>query len=165
MGMSVCAEAAQVGFKLIDGDTGLTFSYTAEAGDNLELPTGIYLGIPDVGDVQIMLDVVMEGNIDELTMKFGFDLCMDVMGWDTCCSEVEPEACPLVFLDTTMAFGDYCDGPVPTADDGGADDGGADDSGDDGSYYYYYYYWSKKGKAANSKPKGKMAAHPKPKKE
>ena len=37
-------------------------------------------------------------------------------------------------------------------------------SGDDGSYYYYYY-WSKKGKAANSKPKGKKAAHPKPKKE
>ena len=80
----------------------------ASAGDDVELPTGIYLGIPDVGDVQIMLQIAMDGNIDELTMTFGFDLCIDILGWNECCSAYFPEECPLVFLDTTMSFGDYC---------------------------------------------------------
>jgi hypothetical protein len=106
--MNVCADPLAIVFTLTDGDTGLVFTYSVSAGDVGEVPTGIIVGIPDVGDAEIYLTYELYGNIDELTMVFGFDLGITVLGITTYCSSVDPDQCPLTFLNETIAFSDSC---------------------------------------------------------
>jgi hypothetical protein len=106
--MNVCADPLEVVFTLVDGDTGLEFTYTVSAGEQGEIPTGIFVGVPDVGDAEIYLTYEMYGNIEELTMVFGFDLGVDVFGITTYCSTVDPTQCPLIFFNETIDFSDSC---------------------------------------------------------
>ena len=90
----------------MDGDTGLEYDYTISAGDTEKLHTGIMLGIPDVGDAEIILDLTMNGNIDSLEMVFAFDLDVVILGFDNYCSDYFPDECPLTFIDTPLDSGD-----------------------------------------------------------
>ena len=106
--MKVCANPLEVRFVLTDGDTGLVFSYAIYAGEEGKIPTGILLGIPDVGDAEIYLTYEMYGNLDALFMVFGFDLGVTLFDYTTYCSEIYPSESPLIFLNETISFGDSC---------------------------------------------------------
>lgn len=106
--MQVCANPATIGITLIDGDTGLTFSASLTSGDTGSLPTGIMLGVPDVGEAEIVLVYTIMGNIDNLEVILGFDLQITTMGIVNTCSYWYPSECPLIFFDETINFGSYC---------------------------------------------------------
>lgn len=106
--MEVCADPATLGITMMDGDTQYTFSVSITSGDTGSVPTGIMVGIPGVGDVEIVLMYVMSGNIDNLTVQLGFDLSMTVLGFTETCSGIYPEECPVWFYSQTMNFGNYC---------------------------------------------------------
>lgn len=106
--MNVCAQPLEIAFYMYDYATGLTFSYSITTGDTGEVPTGISVGVPGVGDAMIYLTYELSGNLDALEMKFGFDLGLTVLGYTSYCSDYYPEQCPLIFLDETIDFGDAC---------------------------------------------------------
>lgn len=110
MDMDLCSADASVAFKLIDGDTGLEFDYTVDGDSGIgDIPTGIEIGVPDVGDVEIILAYDMKISAGAVEIKFGVDLEMTVMGFTEKCSDWYPDECPQWFLDVSMPLSTYCD--------------------------------------------------------
>jgi len=106
--MNVCATPLEVVFTLTDGNTGVVFTYAVDEGQQGEVSTGIFIGVPGVGDAEIYLTYDLNGNLDALNMVFGFDLGITTFGYTTYCSQIEPNECPLIFLNETVDFGDSC---------------------------------------------------------
>jgi len=106
--MEVCADPASLAITMMDGDTQYKFNVSITSGDSGSIPTGIMIGIPDVGDVEIILMYVLSGNIDNLTVQLGVDLSATVLGFTETCSGIYPEECPVWFYSQTMNFGNYC---------------------------------------------------------
>jgi hypothetical protein len=104
----VCANPATIGISMTDGATGLTFSTSITSGETGSLPTGIMIGVPELGEVQIILDYKLNGNIDSLTVELGFDFEIVVFGFTEKCSTIYPNECPVEFFDETISFGNYC---------------------------------------------------------
>jgi len=108
VGMEVCANPASIGVSITDGATGYTFSESLTSGDTGSLPTGIMIGVPGVGNVQLVLAYKISGNIDALTVDLGVDLSMVVFGFTETCSSYYPTECPVWFFQETINFGSYC---------------------------------------------------------
>lgn len=106
--MEVCANPATIGISMTDGDTGLTFSTSLTSGETGSIPTGILIGVPGVGDVEIILMYKISGNIDSLTVDLGVDLEATVLGFSETCSAIYPSKCPVWFFEETIDFGSYC---------------------------------------------------------
>lgn len=104
----VCADPATIGISLTDTDTGLTFSYSITAGETGSVPTGLYIGIPDLGNAQILLTYELTGNIEDLTINLGIDFEVCVLFVCTKCSTLFPSECPAIFLTETVQFSDDC---------------------------------------------------------
>lgn len=106
--MEVCDNPATIAITMIDGATQYEFSVSLTSGDTGSIPTGIMIGVPGVGDVEVVLLYVLSGNIDNLTVKLGIDLNATVLGFTESCSSVYPEECPVWFYSQTMNFGSFC---------------------------------------------------------
>jgi hypothetical protein len=105
--LNVCALPATVRFYMVD-EMGFEFEEEFSAGDTGYLPTGLILGVPEVGDAEIYLAYTLNGSIDNLAMKFGFDLGVTVFGFTTYCSSLYADKCPIWFMDQTLDFGNSC---------------------------------------------------------
>ena len=105
--VNVCASPATLRFYMVD-EVGLEFEEVFEAGDTGEMPTGLLLGLPEVGDAEIYLAYTIDGSIDSLHLKFGFDLGATVFGFTTYCSSLYPSKCPIWVMDETLSFNDAC---------------------------------------------------------
>lgn len=108
LSFEVCANPATIGVSMTDGDTGLTFSASLSAGESGSIPTGIMIGVPEFGEVQLLLTYKLNGNIDALTVDLGFDFEIVVFGFTEKCSTYFPSECPVWFFDETINFGNYC---------------------------------------------------------
>lgn len=108
MTLEVCANPATIGIKMVDQASGITFSESITTGESGSIPTGISVGVPMVGDVEILLAYTMSGNIDQLYVKLGVDLQAVIMGWTEKCSQVYPNDCPVYFYEETINFGNFC---------------------------------------------------------
>ena len=106
--MEVCANPASIGFSLYDTDTGLSFTYSITSPETVSVPTGLMVGIPDIGSAEIILVLTLSGNIDYLTIYVGMDLSVTVLGFTETCSAVDPSVCPVQLLSETIDFGNYC---------------------------------------------------------
>jgi hypothetical protein len=106
--MNVCAEPLEVKFVLTSMETNVVFSYSMFANEQGEVPTGLFVGVPGVGDVQIWLIYELAGNISSLDMLFGFDIGLTVFGYTSYCGDYYPSQCPIYFLNETVDFSGDC---------------------------------------------------------
>jgi hypothetical protein len=106
--LEVCADPASVSITLKDSDTGYEFTTEITSGDTGSIPTGIMIGVPEVGEAEIVLMYKLLGNIDQLQLQLGFDLSVTVFGYTQTCSSYYPSKCPLWVFDETIPFGSYC---------------------------------------------------------
>ena len=56
LGLNVCANPASISVSMTDEATGLEYDYTVAANTSGEAPTGIMIGVPGVGDAEVLLD-------------------------------------------------------------------------------------------------------------
>ena len=106
--MNVCAMPMEVKFVLTSMETNVVFSYSVYTGEEGSVPTGIFVGVPGVGDVQIYLIYDLEGNIEALSMLFGFDIGLTVFGYTSFCGDYYPDQCPVYVLTETINLGGAC---------------------------------------------------------
>jgi len=106
--MEVCADPATLAVTMVDADTGYQFSTSITSGESGSIPTGIMIGVPDVGSVQVVLMYKLIGNIDALTVDLGVDLSMTVLGYTETCSGLYPSECPVWFFSQSLNFGSFC---------------------------------------------------------
>lgn len=105
----VCEDPAMLEVVMVDGDTGLKFDTgPIKSGMSGSLPTGIILGVPGVGNVQLLLSYKMLGNADSLTVDLGMDFEIVVFFISEKCSTFFPSDCPVWFFEETINFGDNC---------------------------------------------------------
>ena len=74
---------------------------------------GIMIGIPEVGDVEIVFAYEVYGNIDSISIKLGFDLALTVLGITETCGDFSPSVCPVYIYSGTFNFADNCGGSPP----------------------------------------------------
>ena len=60
------------------------------------------VGVPAVGDAEVLLSYAISGDLEELQLTFGFDLGVTILGYQNLCSDYYPDQCPVTFLDTTL---------------------------------------------------------------
>lgn len=108
VGINVCKDPAELTFHIADEDTGITFDYEIDGDMAGTVPTGIMIGVPEIGNVEIVLTYDVSGSIDQLDVVLGLDLQATVVGLTTSCSSIYPSECPVIFFDETVAFGDFC---------------------------------------------------------
>jgi hypothetical protein len=101
MEMNLCAQPAEVSFDLVDAN-GIEFSESFASGDSGTAPTGIMVGVPAVGDAEVLLSYSIAGDLEALELQFGFDLGVTILGYQNLCSGYYPDKCPVIFLDTTL---------------------------------------------------------------
>ncbi|GMH61297.1 hypothetical protein TrRE_jg8723 [Triparma retinervis] len=101
MEMNLCEQPASVSFDLVDAN-GIEFSESFASGDSGVAPTGIMVGVPAVGDAEVLLSYAISGDLEELQLTFGFDLGVTILGYQNLCSDYYPDKCPVTFLDTTL---------------------------------------------------------------
>jgi hypothetical protein len=101
MEMDLCQQPAEISFDLVDAN-GIEFQETFASGDSGTAPTGIMVGVPGVGDAEVLLSYTINGDLENLEMTFGFDLGVTILGYQNLCSGYYPDKCPVVFLDTTL---------------------------------------------------------------
>ena len=101
MEMNLCEQPASISFDLVDAN-GIEFSESFASGDSGVAPTGIMVGVPAVGDAEVLLSYTISGDLEALQMTFGFDLGVTILGYQNLCSDYYPDKCPVTFLDTTL---------------------------------------------------------------
>ena len=65
------------------------------------------MGIPVVGDANVMIAADIEGNAGSLAVKIGLDACMTVFGYQKCGSSLTSEL-PYYVLSDSFDFSNYC---------------------------------------------------------
>ena len=106
--LAVCANPASMTITLKDKDTGLSFTYTINLEDSGSVPTGLEIGIPDIGNAEILLTYSLSGNLDSLTIELGIDFQVCVVGVCKTCSDYFPSECPVEFIKETIDFSNDC---------------------------------------------------------
>mmetsp|Transcript_15739 Transcript_15739/g.32329 ORF Transcript_15739/g.32329 Transcript_15739/m.32329 type:complete len:203 (+) Transcript_15739:22-630(+) len=101
MEMDLCEQPASVSFDLVDAN-GIEFTESFASGDSGVAPTGIMVGVPAVGDAEVLLSYEISGDLEALQLTFGFDLGVTILGYQNLCSDYYPDKCPVTFLDTTL---------------------------------------------------------------
>lgn len=108
--MDPCADPMYAIFSAYDDDLGVSFteSYYAD-GDITEIPIeGMTLDLFFV-DVQAEIAVSMEGDMDDLYVEVGIDVCEDVFWYgEECGANLFPEYFPIYIIQDTLDFGLHC---------------------------------------------------------
>ena len=90
--LSPCGDPASAQFEVAESDAGIDWSKTYSAGDSEEFPIpGLSVAIPVLGDADVELAVDIEGDASALSMNFGLDACITVLGYSKCGSSLTSE--------------------------------------------------------------------------
>ena len=103
-----CANPADIVFGLQDSKFGVSYSHTFHLEDSgqYDIP-GLTFGIPDVATASAVLDVTVQGNLDDLQVSLAVDACGDVAGITVCGSDLTSDL-PLTLLTGTFDFSNLC---------------------------------------------------------
>ena len=94
-------------FEATEADLGVDYKYEITAGEVEDIPIpGVSVDIPGLGEAGLVMSAEIDGNIDALTMDLGLDACVDVVGFLTCASTVDPVDFPIWLLESTFDFSD-----------------------------------------------------------
>lgn len=83
---------------------------TAGVERNYPIP-GMNVHVPYVVNLGLDVDVLVEGNLDALTLKLGLNACAGVSTRQMCAGDIPllNDILPWWVLDGTYSFGDYCE--------------------------------------------------------
>jgi hypothetical protein len=103
-----CAAEAEVDFEIVEEDAGIDYTKSYTAGEAAEYPIpGLTVGIPVIGDANVMIAADVEGNAGALAVKVGLDACITVLGYQKCGSDLTSDL-PYYVLSDSYDFSDYC---------------------------------------------------------
>ena len=74
-----CADEAEADFEVVEEDAGINYQTSYRGGEAETFPVpGLTVGIPVVGDANVVIAADIEGNLSELQVHIGLDACMTV---------------------------------------------------------------------------------------
>jgi len=105
-----CANPMFYSIDVTEADLGIDLYYelTGDSEEKFPLP-GLSYPIPPFGEVGLFMDVYISGNVAELTLDFGVDICL-MDGSEECASEYYPydTVFPVWIIEGIFDFSDIC---------------------------------------------------------
>ena len=107
-----CAEPMKFEMDITESDLGIDYPIVnigPGTDEHVPIP-GLSIDLPGVGDAGVDAIISLDGNIDELTLGFGVDACVDTPIGDACGADIPitGNPFPIMLLDATYDFGDLC---------------------------------------------------------
>ena len=105
-----CAKVANMALEITDSKFGINFPIAGvEAGEikSIDVP-GLSVDIPKIGSAGVVIDLGIDGNVDNLELKVGLDACASVLHYNVCGAKLSSKL-PIWLLDHTFQFESICD--------------------------------------------------------
>lgn len=113
MDIAPCASRAYVDLSVHDSKFGVKYDIgkvAAGTDEDFDIP-GLSIDIPGVPvSAGVVVDVKVDGNIDNLELQVGVDACAQIPVWGKECGSDLTSVLPVWLLDTTFNFGHTCSG-------------------------------------------------------
>lgn len=108
-----CSLPMYMNISIQDEDLGFKWRKNIKAGDFEEIDIGLDIGIPGVTDGGVYLAVELDGDIDNVSLELGVDVCgtIPILG-QQCGSDIPGMGgiLPIWLIQNTFDFGDLCQG-------------------------------------------------------
>jgi len=103
-----CKNPMYISLKVTEEDLGFSWSDSISAGDTEEIDIGLDIGIPDIGDAGVYMAVGINGDLSDVQVQLGVDVCatLPIIGKE--CGSSITSGLPIWILDETFSFSDVC---------------------------------------------------------
>jgi len=108
-----CADPMDFSMDITEEDLHIDYpiaGITAGTSENVPIP-GLSIDIPFVGSAGVVMVIKVDGNVDQLTISFGVDACIDSPAGDECGADLPipvGNPFPIMLIDAQMSFGNLC---------------------------------------------------------
>lgn len=104
-----CHSPMEVQFEVSESALGIDWHYTLDAGINKEIAIpGLSISIPGIASAGINAVLALDGNVDDLDVQLGIDVCGSVIIIGEECGSDISDALPIWILDEEFNFGSVC---------------------------------------------------------